>query len=152
MGLAPVVWGSTLWSTIHIVCLGAPVTLSPNQQTWFVQFFESFPHILPCASCSVHLHEVYSRHSVQNHIEGRDSLFEWSVTIHNEVNKLLGKPTWSTDEALAHWQKKLGDDLATISKNKSPKLIMSKSYIYMATAIVVLLIGVISYRKLKKQK
>jgi len=36
-------------------------------------------------------------------VSGRDSLFLWTVNIHNSVNQRLGKPTMTIEDAMSKW-------------------------------------------------
>jgi len=36
-------------------------------------------------------------------VSGRDSLFLWTVNIHNSVNRRLGKPTMTVEDAMSKW-------------------------------------------------
>ena len=48
--------------------------------------------------------ENVCNYQIDNYLESREKLFEWTVIIHNEVNKLLGKEIWSVDKALKHYK------------------------------------------------
>jgi hypothetical protein len=39
------------------------------------------------------------------HLDGRESLFKWSVGFHNQVNAQTGKSQWDYDDAFLLWKK-----------------------------------------------
>lgn len=88
-----------------MTCLGAPDTLDDFDKKTFGMFFTTMPFILPCGSCGQHFYEVLQVDPVENALTSQKSLFEWSVRVHNTVNRRLQKPEVSLDDALRHWSK-----------------------------------------------
>jgi hypothetical protein len=86
----PAAFGPYYWAVIHLACLSGSDGLQ--------KFTDSLPGILPCPDCKEHL--------IQNlkdiPFDKRDP-FRWSVKLHNAVNKKLGKPIVSYEEAHNHW-------------------------------------------------
>jgi hypothetical protein len=78
--------------TLHIACLGC------QDAKVLVDFVEGYKEIIPCLSCREHFEQVL----VDNPVPEADDLFKWSVDVHNIVNKRLGKPEFSYEEALAN--------------------------------------------------
>lgn len=107
MGYAPERWGSSTWHTIHLLCYTAPPVLSATEQLRYTTFFNALPFVLPCATCSEHLQENYKQYPIEQYVGSQASLFEWSVQIHNAVNRILGKPEVSLETAKALWDKKM---------------------------------------------
>lgn len=119
MGLLPEFFGPYIWATIHLVCLGAPSKLDEYQKQAFKIFFYQLPFIIPCGVCGTHLQENLKHNSIENALnQGGDSLFKWSVDLHNIVNKQLNKPEISYDNAYEYWKK--------ISEGKEEKVIVNK--------------------------
>lgn len=103
--MEPTTWGPFVWSAIHLICLGAAVELSSFEQEQYQQFFNYIALVIPCATCRTHLQQHYREVPIQGYLKGRDSLFEWSVKLHNLVNQSLGKQVWTLENARAHWEK-----------------------------------------------
>lgn len=104
MGLQPAYWGPHVWAAIHLICLGAPDKFSSGDAAAYRVFFENIPNILPCEVCKNHLIENMKQVPMDQALSsGRDALFAWSVKLHNEVNRMLGKPLVSLEDAKAHW-------------------------------------------------
>ena len=101
MGIDPRLWGPSGWRFIHFVCLGAPEVLQPEQQKHYADFLHALAYVLPCGQCQMHYRENLRKHPLTSEVLAtRASLFEWSVAMHNEVNKMHGKPLLTAAEAL----------------------------------------------------
>jgi hypothetical protein len=109
-----------MWGAIHLISLGAPDDMDSAYKNAYSMFFQQLPFILPCASCARHLQENLAHLPVEGHLQGKESLFAWSVQLHNMVNRQLGKPEVPLAEARAHWEnvcKGLHMPMATSSVN-----------------------------------
>lgn len=98
----PQVWGKYQWTTIHFVALGYPKAPTESQkQYYFTYFSKILPEILPCLKCRKHLKQtLQTEHPMTPAaLVNPDTLFEWTVSLHNVVNRRLGKPTLSLEEA-----------------------------------------------------
>ena len=104
--LSPEIWGPSTWRAIHYVALGYPSAPSEDDVAAYGAFFGSLQRVLPCESCA----NNYRRHLRELPIEpylrsGR--LFEWTVLLHNLVNRELGKAKgrggedWTPEQALS---------------------------------------------------
>lgn len=92
-------WGPSLWRAIHFVALGFPAGRATDmQKEAYRLFYRGLDNVLPCPTCA----ESYRRHlerdvrPVEEAIaattaERPDALFEWTVDLHNVVNRELGK-------------------------------------------------------------
>ena len=92
MKIPPSKWGPHFWMTLHIACLGC------QDAKVLADFVEGYKEIIPCLSCREHFEQVL----VENPVPEADNLFKWSVDVHNIVNKRLGKPEFSYEDALAN--------------------------------------------------
>lgn len=92
--IPPEVWGPPFWRTIHYVAMAYdPGRVQVEQvRAWF----QSLPHVLPCPECARHLKRAmaaggpYYPHDAV--FRDRTTLFEYTVELHNSVNRRLGKP------------------------------------------------------------
>lgn len=95
----PETWGPKIWHAIHYIALGYPNNPTPQQKASYKQFFTMLGPVIPCYKCSVN----YQRHllelPIDNYLVNNDKLFEWTVKLHNIVNKENGKTLWSLDQA-----------------------------------------------------
>lgn len=90
--MPPEYWGKHLWFCIHIIALGYPVHPSEDDKATYKDFYENLWKVIPCYKCSVN----YRRHLVELPIDeflvSNQTLFAWTVALHNIVNKELNKP------------------------------------------------------------
>lgn len=93
MGLSPTLWGKEGWRFIHFVA----VTYQPSKREEYLNFFQNLPEILPCPICGKHFKENMAK--LPPRMDSNKSLFEWSVDMHNLVNKENGKKIYTYAEA-----------------------------------------------------
>jgi hypothetical protein len=103
----PTVWGPFFWYTIHIAALGYPNEPNYAEKKAAKEFYESFSHIIPCPVCKEHYAKYLAENPLTPHLDTRKDLFEWTVRIHNLVNKSLNKPEVTPLEAV-QWLSVLG--------------------------------------------
>lgn len=86
------VWGPYAWRHLHFVALNYPESPSEEDKGVYKRFVELFGTTLPCYMCS----QNFSRHlSVEpltdEVLRDNISFFNWTVRLHNIVNRELGK-------------------------------------------------------------
>ena len=101
MGLGPDIWGPHGWKFIHFIALGYPKTPTEEDKISYKTFFLLIPSILPCSICSNHYTQNLKKNPLTDQIlQDRLKLFNWTVDMHNEVNKSNDKETVDYDTAL----------------------------------------------------
>ena len=101
----PNIWGPYLWFFIHTLCLEYSDNPNENDRRKIKQFFLNLGTIIPCEQCSEHYSQNLSSISnIDNALTDSNSLFNWSVELHNSVNKMLGKKTWTNEEAMSYYK------------------------------------------------
>lgn len=90
-------WGSLAWYFIHITSL----TFEDNLKNDYIEFYKTFKELIPCPKCKEHFENNLSKDefNIENNIN-KLSIFDWSVRLHNEVNKTKNKPLLTSDEAI----------------------------------------------------
>ncbi len=99
----PRIWGPDVWRAMHHLALGYPVRPTDQDKADYRAFFLALGAVLPCAACAVN----YQRHLRELPIDpaldrGGRALFEWTVAMHNLVNKASGKKERTPDEVRIH--------------------------------------------------
>ena len=94
-------WGSYIWGTIHEVAMGFPEIPNEADREHYKQFYTLLFKVLPCPVCREDF--VSIEHLYPIDLTDRDSLFKWTVEIHNAVNKKLNGFIWTVDEARKQW-------------------------------------------------
>jgi hypothetical protein len=98
--MKPEIWGRHMWYSIHFIALNYPEEPSIDDMRYYKSFYENLHQVIPCYKCSVN----YVKHLNERPLELSDlqnskTLFNWTVDIHNIVNKELKKPIMSQDVA-----------------------------------------------------
>lgn len=107
LSVPPAVWGPFFWHTIHIVALGYSKEPTYSEKKAAKEFYESFAQIIPCPVCREHYAKYITENPITPYLDNRKDLFEWTVKIHNLVNKSLSKPEMTSLEAI-QWISTLG--------------------------------------------
>ncbi len=101
MRFPPAVWGPIFWMTMHIVALGYSDKPSYSEKKAAKEFYEGLQFLLPCPTCKAHYSENLKVNPISPSLDNRRDLFRWTVNMHNTINKQLGKPTITEEEALS---------------------------------------------------
>jgi hypothetical protein len=96
------VWGPIFWHTIHIVTLAYPVSPTEADKAGARKFFESLQTVLPCPICRQHYAQKLLDSPIDAALNSRGELILWAFELHNDVNVMLGKPTITMDQFIAH--------------------------------------------------
>jgi hypothetical protein len=103
----PSVWGKSVWISMHYIALGYPNNPGETDKENYYNFFNNLHTVLPCQRCVDHLKDILERHPLKTtYLENSFKLFEWTVKIHNEVNKSLDKPVLTLSNATQLYAKK----------------------------------------------
>jgi hypothetical protein len=98
MGISPEFWGKHGWHFIHSIALAYPDEPTEEQINKYMAFFNSLHEVLPCPICGYHFKENMA--VVPIRLSNKTELFNWTVDMHNEVNKQNGKKVLTYEEAL----------------------------------------------------
>lgn len=137
----PAIWGPHLWKSIHYIALGYPDIPSMTDKYNYKLFYESIHKILPCEKCAEHYKMSITNNPVDTFLDSPKSLFEWTVLIHNEANKHLGKPTIPFTKAKKLYMKQ-------VETFKNPD--NSSTLALMATTTVCLCIIIATYTYMRR--
>lgn len=97
--MQPEIWGSHAWSTLHLFAIGYPKSPTYEDIVAYKNFYENFWKVIPCYKCSVNYRRHLKEYPLDNYLTDNKKLFEWTVNLHNIVNKELGKPQMSIEDA-----------------------------------------------------
>lgn len=113
MQFPPSVWGPFFWHTIHIIALAYPKNPTYTDKKCAKEFYESLAYLIPCPVCREHYKEHLISKPISTFLDSRTDIIKWTIDIHNNVNKTLGKPEWTLEEVLLYYEK-IGN------RNRSP--------------------------------
>jgi hypothetical protein len=94
----PTVWGSKLWFFIHTIALNFPDNPTYQDIKNYESFFDNLKYIIPCEACRMHYIQRQNNNPVSKYLTDSNTLFKYTVDLHNEVNKSLDKRIFSYDE------------------------------------------------------
>jgi hypothetical protein len=96
---SPKNWGKHFWATIHVTALGYPDEPSSQNALAYKTFYLSFGEILPCQKCRKNFKDHLKELPMERALKNRDALFDWTVRLHNIVNRDLHRSEWTIDYA-----------------------------------------------------
>jgi len=88
-----------LWKELHERAL---TFKGDNDNQFLLDFAKKIPRYTTGCACREHWRNIVR----QNPPTFGDKYFEWSVKCHNLVNKKIGKPTYTVEEARKFYEKK----------------------------------------------
>ena len=87
--MQPKIWGSKLWYLIHLICF----TFIKENQGHYNTFLQSLKSLIPCQKCRIGLTGELRRNK-----PNYNNLKQWSINLHNRVNKKLRKKNYSNQD------------------------------------------------------
>lgn len=131
--MIPDLWGKYLWKSIHYIALGFPEKPTPEEVYNYYNFFINLEKVIPCYKCSINYKRNLIELPIDEYLSSKMKLFEWTVNMHNLVNKELNKPIISINDAINIYNKK---DIVTTNN----QLINNNIYIYIIIIILLLIL------------
>ena len=97
----PDIWGPHGWRFLHYITLGYPNNPSQEDKDTYRNFINSFKEIIPCGLCKNHFKQNLLKHPLTDEVmSGTLNLINWSIDMHNEVNKSNSKKTLTYEQGL----------------------------------------------------
>ena len=141
----PVVWGPSMWASIHAIAIGYPEHPSSVDAQAYRNFFANLHLVLPCQACADHYKEHWKANPINNKdLQSADALFAWTVRLHNAVNSKLGKPALTVEEARAAIASRAAAKNVRLEPD-APRAPMSTSSVLLAIALVGVIVCVAWY-------
>jgi len=136
--MKPDIWGPSGWTFIHSIAYDYPETPDTATQRRAIEFIVSLTYLLPCKKCRFHLKNHLVEYDLDDVVRSKSNFFNFTVDLHNEVNRSLNKPVISYEDAL-------------LTFYKQPDPMMNK-VIGIATILLLLLGSYYVMHKKKKQR
>jgi hypothetical protein len=147
--ITPKVWGEDAWRFMHVVSLGYPETPDEITKSAYKSFYDSLQHVLPCATCRQGYASIIKSNPIR--LENRETLFMWTVEVHNAVNRKLGHDVMSADwiRQTYIFRDHEKDDISISYKSKhfTSDII---TIIIISAVILSILISIVSYFMFRK--
>ena len=95
-------WKQYTWIVFHNIAK----SYDDSNKDRYNDFFESFKVVIPCKICREHYKKNVSENdmNIYSNLES-DKIFNWTVNLHNTVNRMHGKSQWSYDKASDFYNK-----------------------------------------------
>ena len=144
----PTIWGPHAWIFLHTITLAYPESPSRVERVSMASFFNSLSSILPCRFCQKHYRSHLESYPVEKSLGSKSELVKWLISLHNQVNLSLGKPTMTVPQAIRN----LNKDYGTPS-NIGWRLFRTNSFgIYIILGVVSISLLVLWKWKFSRQK
>jgi hypothetical protein len=93
-------WQPITWNVFHNFALH----YNENYRNQYIIFFNTFKILIPCKICKTHYIQNLNKEnlSLEKNMN-KERIFDWTVDLHNIVNKLNYKRQWSYIEARKHY-------------------------------------------------
>lgn len=131
--MQPDIWGQYLWKSIHFIALGYPEHPTHDDISKYRIFFTILGDVIPCLKCSINYKKHLQELPIEKYMYNKDSLFEWTVKLHNIVNMELNKNVVTLDVAKAMYIPSTDDQNHTTS---SMTTVSSISFIVIALSLL----------------
>lgn len=92
----PNVWGPDVWATMHRLALKSDLDTNPKA---FSAFLGTLTELLPCTVCRTDYNTYLKSYGAPE----LGHAFAWTHTLHNWVNRKLGKPLMDLEKARTTW-------------------------------------------------
>ena len=105
MGITIDKWGPGAWNTLHAFAHTYPRTAEPARQAAMRELLRLFGEHLPCPKCRMHYAAYLEAHLADASLATRDALVAFLNSLHNDVNRRLGKRQYSLAEHYAVYRR-----------------------------------------------
>ena len=94
-------WGPRLWYFIHTVAYNYPENPSQLYKENYFKFFNDYvPFLIPCDYCKHHYIQYKEKDNIRNYLNNKYDLLQWTINVHNDVNRQNGIRKYYLDECL----------------------------------------------------
>ena len=97
-------WGKNAWYFLHFSALN--YNNINYKRVKYLDFYKNFINLIPCPVCKKHFTDNLNKleYNLENNING-DKIFNWTVDLHNEVNRMNNKEIVSYEKARIMYSK-----------------------------------------------
>lgn len=135
----PTIWGPHVWATIHTTALKAD---SDGNDIAFSKLLESLTQLLPCDQCLTDFSKYFKIHGIP--VKGH--AFEWTVNLHNSVNRKLKYAELSLEDARSRWQGSNCSFLCTRKEEPSASWLYSWPALFSFQLVILLVLWNVGFR------
>lgn len=89
------VWGPIYWNFIHTLAY----TYDNINKVSYVKIYNNISQILPCLKCKKDFSKLINKYPPSKYCTNRESVINWTIMLHNNVNKKIGKPVINKEKS-----------------------------------------------------
>lgn len=143
------VWGPPTWNFLHAIALTYPQKADIVKRDAMILMLKSLEGVIPCKECRDHYADWFAREESRKvAFNGRESLFDALVDLHNSVNKMNNKPTIDHEKAhVIHGQFAAAGSVCPSSNKNSTDAPMIDRRFFVVAIVVCVVIGIIAHRR-----
>jgi hypothetical protein len=146
----PKIWGPHAWIFLHTITLGYPKNPTEQDKETYKNFFLSLQGVLPCKKCNYYYKNNIRDLDITNHLDSKESLVKWLISIHNKVNKENNKSIVEYSDVIKKYKELYNiSDTNNFNKNVT-ELTNNKidnKYLLIITIVLSILLGYYYYKK-----
>ena len=108
MGLSISKWGPAAWNTLHVVAHTFPDAPTQKEREDLHSFLKLFGQHLPCPKCRTHFVQLLNERLTgadSVHLQSRERVTAFLNEAHNDVNRRLGKPSFTLEDHYSVYSK-----------------------------------------------
>jgi hypothetical protein len=90
-------WGAALWRILHVLSIRGVAT-EAGRSAWSA-LPKELDGALPCPECAQHYHDWLRAHPLT--ATDGDSVRDWVLALHNQVNERKSVPVWTAEQVTA---------------------------------------------------
>jgi len=100
-GMLTYVWGPAIWHFLHTMSFNYPTHPTDLDKTHYSKFVKGLQYVLPCKYCRTNFKTYLKNHPLdKEHLANRYVFSKYIYTLHEHINKMLGKISGLTYEAV----------------------------------------------------
>lgn len=96
-------WGPATWHFLHVFSFSYPVEPTGRDKEVAANLLRTVQETLPCASCREHFAKLLAE--TPPALDSRQAFSRWLVDAHNAVNRRIGKPIVTYEDAYKWYHK-----------------------------------------------
>ena len=135
----PTIWGPKLWFMIHTIALNYPDNPTYQDRRSYEEFYNSLKYVIPCEKCRIHYTQRLKRMPIINHLDNSNTLFKYTVDLHNQVNKSLNKKIYSYQEVMKIYENHYNKSSLSKKYFTLKNVLLGVSSIFIISALVIYL-------------
>ena len=114
----PAIWGPPFWFVLHTIAINYPLQPTFIERRSHYEFFRNLQSVIPCEECRKNYSAHFKQYPIDAFLDSKYALLQWTIIMHNLVNRLHGTPTMTTEEVVQLYHH-VYDESATEGKKKA---------------------------------